>query len=195
MLTKIGEVIESSTNEFTAECYELYNLPAFGSMVKIVAEPTQIYGIVYLATTASVEPGRRPVARGKDEVSEEAVYQSSPQLTKLLRSEVRISIIGFKEENRIRQYLPPVPARIHSFVYPCTPDEIKEFSSSFDFLTILINNRLPIASEELIGAALREMSKVQENPHAFLIAAGKSLTSVLSGEYNRLKTILTRLKQ
>ena len=76
MEKRIAEVIEASTAQFTAQCYELYELPPLGSLVKT----GDIYGIVCHAETAGLEPGRRPIARGKDEASEEAVYQSSPQL-------------------------------------------------------------------------------------------------------------------
>ena len=55
-------------------------------------------------------------------------------------------------------------------------EEIKQFSQSFDFLSILVNNRLQIPVEELVAASLREMSKGQNDPHAFMVAAGKSLT-------------------
>jgi hypothetical protein len=194
MSTKIGEIIESGISEFTAECYELHEIPSFGSMVKVTAPSLDIYGIVCHAGTASIEPGRRPIARGKDEASEEAIYQSSPQLMKLLRSEFQILVVGYKLEDKIYQYLPAKPAHIHAFVYLCDLDEIKQFSRSLNFLNILVNNRLQVPGEELIAATLREMSKVQTDPHAFLVAGGKALTTILSGEYHRLKTILARLR-
>ena len=195
MSTKIGEVIESNSTEFTAECYELHDIPPLGSLVKTTAPTIEIFGIVCQSGTASIEPGRRPVARGKDETSEEAIYQSSPQLMKLLRSEFQVLVVGHRLNGKIYQYLPPKPAHIHAFVHPCSADEVKQFSQSFDFLGILVNNHLQISVEELTAATLREMSNVQTDPHAFLIAGGKALTSILSGEYHRLKAILARLKQ
>ena len=51
--------------------------------------------------SASVEPGRRPIARGRDEASEEAVYQSSPQLARLLRSEFTALVVGYADPLRI----------------------------------------------------------------------------------------------
>ncbi len=195
MSTKIGEIIESHSTEFTAECYELHDVPSLGSLVKVTVTPMAIYGIVCQASTASIEPGRRPVARGKDETSEEAIYQSSPQLMKLLRSEFQVLVVGYRLDGKIYQYLPSKPAHIHAFVHLCSSDEMKQFSQSFNFLSILVNNRLQISVEELIAATLREMSKVQTNPHAFLVAGGKALTAILGGEYYRLKTILARLRQ
>jgi hypothetical protein len=187
---KIAEVIEASTTSFTAQCYELYELPPLGSLVKTGA----IYGIVGHAATAGIEPGRKPVARGKDEVSEATIYESSPQLLKLLRSEFTTAAVGYRDGDKIYQYLPPQPARIHSFVYLCQPDEVKEFSRNFDFLNILINASLPIPAEELVAAALRQMSRAQDDPRAFLVAAGKELAVLLSSDFLRLKNILGRLK-
>ena len=95
-MNKIGEIVESTSTEFMAECYELNALPSLGSLVKVTAPTMEIFGIVCQSGTAGIEPGRHPVARGKDEASEEAVYQSSPQLMKLLRSEFQVLVVGHK---------------------------------------------------------------------------------------------------
>ena len=186
---KIAEVIEASTTQFTAQCYDLYELPPLGSLVRT----GDIYGIVFNALTSSLEPGRKPLARGKDEATEEDVYKSSPQLTKLLRSEFAAAAVGFKDGDSLRHYLPPQPAKIHAFVYLCQPDEVKEFGQSFDFLDILVNAALPVPPEELIAASLRRMSRVHEDPQAFLVAAGKEMAALLSSQYDRLKSILQRI--
>jgi len=186
---KIAEIVEASTVQFTAQCYELYELPALGSLVRT----GDIYGVVCHAETAGVEPGRRPIARGREETSEEAVYQSSPQLLKLLRSDFTSVVAGYRDGDEIYQYLHPWPARIHGFVYLCQPDEVKEFSQSFGFLNILLNASLPVPPEELIAATLRQMSLAHEDSRAFLVAAGKELANLLSADFIRLKNILGRL--
>ena len=191
---RVGEVIEVSTTEFVAQCYELYRPPPLGSLVKTQDLPVEIYGIVYYASTGSLESGRRPIARGKDETSEEAIYQESPQLLKLLRTEFSTLVAGYREDGRLYHHLPSRPARIHGFVYQCHPDEVREFSRSFDFLSALINTSLPVSIEEITGASLRQMSLVQEDPHAFLVAAGKELAVLLGGEFNRLRAILGKIK-
>jgi len=192
---RVGEVIEASTTDFIAQCYELYQSPPLGSLVKTIDLPVELYSIVYNATTTSLEPGRRPIARGKDEASEEEIYRSSPQLLKLLRSEFSALVVGHKQGDKLYHYLPPKPARLHSFVYLCPAEEVKEFSQSFDFLNILINTHLPVPVDELVAACLRQMSQVYEDRHAFLVAASKELAILLSGEFNQLKAILGRIKQ
>ncbi len=192
---RVGEVIEASTTDFVAQCYELYQSPPLGSLVKTRDLPVELYGIVYNATTTSLEPGRRPIARGKDEASEEEIYRSSPQLLKLLRTEFSALVVGHRQDDKLYHYLPPKPARIHGFVHRCPPGEVKEFSQSFDFLNMLINTHLPVPADELIAACLRQMSQVYEDPRTFLVSAGKELAILLSSDFNQLKAILGRIKQ
>jgi hypothetical protein len=191
---RVGEVIQASTTDFVAQCYELYQIPPLGSLVKTKDQQLELYGIVYNAATTSLEPGRRPIARGKDEATEEEIYRQSPQLLKLLKSEFGVVVVGHKDNNKLYHYLPPTPAKIHGFVYQCTPEEIKEFGKSFDFLNILINASLPVSTEELVAAALRQMSQAYEDRKTFLVAAGKELALRLSGDLSQLKAILGRIK-
>jgi hypothetical protein len=192
---RVGEVIEASTTEFTTQCYELYQMPPLGSLVKTGDPSLELYGIVYNAATTSLEPGRRPIARGKDEKTEEAIYRSSPQLAKLLKSEFGALVVGHKQGDKLYHYLPPKPARIHSFVYQCTPAEVMEFGRSFDFLNIIINARLPVPTDELVSASLRQMSQAHQDPRNFLVAAGKELAILLSGNLSQLNAILGRIRQ
>ena len=193
-MDKIAEITESTTTGFVAECYELYCLPPFGSLVKTDDPPVEIYGIVCQAGTASIEPGRHPIARGKDEASEAEIYSANPQLLKLLRSEFRVLVLGYESDGKVFQYLPSKPARIHAFVFPCSTEEVKKFGRSLDFLSMLLAPNLPVPPEELVAAVLREMSRVQDDPRAFLVAGGKALAPLLSGEYSRLKSILARIR-
>jgi len=193
---KVGEVIEACTLDFVTQCYELYRSPPLGSLVKTCWDTDQyLYGAVCNVLTGGIEPGRRPIARGKNEPSEAEVYHSNPQLMKLLRSEFRTLALGYRLGDKIYQCLPPRPARIHGFVYPCSPGEIIQFSQSFDFLNALLKARLDISVEALTGAVLREMGQVQgEGKHVFLVAAGKELAALLSQDYGQLKAILRGLK-
>ncbi len=194
-MERVGEVIEASTTDFVAQCYELYQSPPLGSLVKTRDLAVELYGIVYNAATTSLDPGRRPIARGKDEASEDEIYRSSPQLLKLLRSEFSALVVGHKQGDKLYYYLPPKPARIHGFVYLCDPEEVREFSQSFDFFNILINTHLSVSADELIAACLRQMSQVYEDRRAFLVAAGRELAILLSSDFNQLKAILGRIRE
>ena len=194
---RVGEVVEACTTGFVAQCYELYQSPPLGGLVKTRgdSEKEYIFGVVYNVLTSGIEPGRRPIARGKDELNEEEIFRASPQLLKLLKSEFSVLVVGYRYENRVFQYLPPRTARIHSFVYLCTDEEIRNFSHSFDFLSILLKARLDTPVEDLIGASLREIGKVHGGQrHDYLVSAGKELAALLCDDYGQLKTILKGLK-
>ncbi|MBI2861174.1 MAG: hypothetical protein HYX91_06670 [Chloroflexi bacterium] len=193
MEERVGEVIEASTVAFTAQCYELYCLPPLGSLVSTRQGEVELYGIVHHAATGSLEPGRRPIARGRDEASEEDIYRSSPQLLKLLQSEFCALVVGHREGGEMRHYLPPQPARIHGFVYLCGPEEVREFSQSFGFLNLLLNAHLQTPPDELVAASLRRMGLAREDRHDFLVRAGREL-ALLIGDFNQLKSILGRLR-
>jgi len=194
MSEKIGEIIDACTTAFTAQSYELYQLPPLGSLVKTQCGDLDLLGVVYYATTGSIDPGRKPIARGKDEPTEEAIYHSSPQLMKLLRSEFSVLVTGYKQHGIVYQFLPPVPARIHGFVYVCSREEALEFSRSLTFLDILINTRVEIPLSELVSACLRQLSLAHDDPRSFLVTAAKELVNLLGGQYQQIKAILERLQ-
>jgi len=189
---KTGEVIEAATGGFTAQCYELHNPPPFGALVRVSEGDIDIYAAVADASTTSIEPGRRPIARGGGEEAEGDVFDANPQLEKLLRTDFRAVVVGHKDGGGIRQYLPPRPARIHSFVYVCEPGETAEFTKSLDYLSLLVDaGERP---DELTAASLRGVAAAHKEPRQFMVSAGKELALLLSDDTHRLNSILKRLK-
>ena len=193
MSEKIGEVIEASTGQFVAECYELHSPPPLGSLVKTSDGDVEIYGVVCNAATESIEPNRRPIARGKEEATEEDIYRQHPQLSKLLRTTFDTLVIGHGQGDELHHYLPPRPPRVPSFVYLCEQDEVCRFTQSLDFLPILLGTRAE-AVDEIVSACLRQASCAHDDQRAFLVKAGKELAILLGGELNRLNAILRRIR-
>lgn len=194
MAKRVGEVIESSTVEFVAQSYELHEAPPFGSLVKVGGDGRDIYGLVYNVTTASIDPGRRPIARGKDEEDEAAIFRNNPQLTKLFRTDFACLVAGFEESGRVYHFLPPLPPRVHAFVHECGRQEVAAFTRSLDFLSSLVAPGLPGPVDELAAAFLRRVSKVRTDDGDFLVRAGKELAVLLSGDLRRLNALLRRIR-
>ncbi len=192
---KIAEVIETSNPEFLAQCHELEGVPALGSMVRTRGKDCDIYGIVYYSATHSIEPGRRIIARGHNAVSDKDVFKANPQLAKLLCSDFKALVIGYNSEGAIRQYLPASPASIYAFVYTSNAEEVRQFTQSLNFLNLLLDSRLPVATDEVIAAFLRYASRTHPSPQEFLVKAGKELAWLLSNDIRRLDSILKRLSQ
>jgi len=190
---KIGEVIEASTGEFVAECYELHTPPPLGSLVRTSDGQVEIYGVVCNASTGSIDPGRRPLARGREESEEGNIYRQHPQLSRLLRTTFDTLVIGHGQGDALHHYLPPRPPRVHSFVYLCEGDEVRRFTRSLDFLAILLGARAG-SVDEVVSACLRRAAGAHDDERAFLVRVGKELAVLLGGELNRLNAILRRIK-
>lgn len=194
MSSHIGEVLEASTSEFLAECYELHRPPPLGSLVRTSDGEVAIYGVVSSSATQGIDPGRRPLARGRGVAEEEDIYRQNPQLARLLRTTFSAQIVGHEDKTELRHYLPPRPPRVHGFVYLCDGEEVRRFSQGLDFLTILLGGGGE-AGDEVVAACLRRASQAHEDGRAFLVRAGKELALLLSGELKRLNAILRRIRQ
>ena len=188
---RLGEVVEASTTEFTTQCYRLYEAPPLGSLVRS-GDANPVYGIVYEVATRSMDAARHPIPRGEDEESEEEVYLNNPQLNRLLLTEFQSMVVGFQSGDGIRRYLAPLPLRIHSFVYQCDGEDMREFSSSLDFLPIILSAQIS-APDDVIASFLRQASESHPDSQRFLVGAGKELAVYFAGQLQRLNNVLRRL--
>ncbi len=188
---RIGEVVEASTVEFTTQCYRLYEAPPLGSLVRC-GDDAPVYGIVYESATRSMDQGRHPIARGEHEDTEEAVYSSNPQLTRLLHTEFHATVVGHGSGDLLRRFLPPAPPRIYSRVSLCAGEELRAFSDSLEFLPLLMASATA-ATDDVVASFLRQAGEVQTHPEGFLVDAGKELAHLLVGQLPRLNGVLRRL--
>ena len=188
---RLGEVVESNSTGFTTHCYRLGELPPLGGLVR-GGETAQVYGIVYAASTRSIDPARHPIPRGADADSEEEVYRDNPQLERLLVSEFQSVIVGYRSRGEVVRHLPPLPPRIHSFVRVCGGDEMREFGASMDFAPLLLAAGTT-AQDEVLAAFLRLACDSHPDPDGFLVRAGRELVAHFPGQAQRLAGVLRRL--
>ena len=156
--------------------------------------PPAVYALVYGATTSSLEPNRRPSALGFADEDEMRLQQ--PQIFELLRTEFSGLLVGYSEggDKPLRRHLPPLPPRIHSRVYPCSPEETRLLTEDLSFLRGLL---LPsggalagVPSDELAAACLRLARECHADDQAFLLRAGRTLATLLATDFERLQAIL-----
>lgn len=200
---RVGEVIESTTVGFTTGAYELLEAPTFGALVRAQTrtEGVSVYGLVYDIRTGSKEPGGRALVRGRTyagrELYDEEIYREYPDLAEVLQTEFSAITVGFVEGDRIYHYLPPHPPPVHYSVYPCEHTEVIRFSETLDFFrTVLFSYQIP--SDELLAATIRIAARARlsnpENERAFLVRAGREVASLLKDDYDRLTSILRRIR-
>lgn len=187
--SRFGEVIEASAERLIGQCHNLYEAPALGSLVRA---GDLIFAVVDGITTTAIDPGRRVIARGANAESVEDVYAEHPQLERLLRTDVSLSVVGYQDEMRIFQHLPPLPPHIHTFLYKCSAAEVLSFMERVDFLAMLLTSGLP-TSDDVIAATLRQAASSFDDPRSFLIQASRSLAAQLPTDAARLTAIMRRL--
>jgi hypothetical protein len=193
----LAEVVATSTTEFLAQCLEPENLdfplmPAFGSWVKSQQDESSnivAYGVVYHATTAPIDSVHRAVALG---LSLQELREQQPQIFAMLRSEIKVILLGFTMVGNIYQHLPAQPPQIHQAVYACEDVEIQNFTEELNFLRTLVQmNNAPV--DELIAAVLRNVYQVRKCDRNWLVQAGRKLSLLLKDDYDRLGAILQQV--
>lgn len=186
----VGEIVESSTTEMVAEACTLHGAPSFGRFVRVESE-VRVVGIVFNVFTHSIEPSRRPTAYGK---TEDELRLEQPQIFELLRTEFQALVIGYADETGAVPILPPQPARIHSFVFECSDDEVRAFTQTDDYLRSILNTT-KIPTDELIVATLRHALRAHGHEREYLVRMGKELSRLLRDDYDRLSAVLRRIAQ
>jgi hypothetical protein len=199
----IGEVIETATTEFLAQCLDAEDLsfpamPAFGSWVRSCDQESgnQVYAVVYHATTSPIDSVHRARALG---MSMEELKEQQPQIFAMLKTEFRAAIVGYQPDQsrqgspfQFLQHLPPRPPQIHQAVYECSSDEVIAFTGQLDFLrTLLQVNGAP--TDALVAATMREIYQLRKADRAWLVEAGRMLNLLLKDDYDRLRIILSQI--
>ena len=201
----IGEVIETATTHYTAQCLEPEDLnfpsmPPFGSWVKSFDEESgnKIYSVVTYATTSPIDSVHRARALG---LSLAELREQQPQIFAMLKTEFKAAIVGYEMAQpqngngaggRVYQYLPPRPPQIHQGVYRCEAQEVIHFTEDLDFLRTLLQVR-DIPVESLIAAAIREVYRLRQANRTWLVQVGRTLSTLLKDDYDRLRYILSQI--
>ena len=196
MSEKIAEVIESSTRQFLADVYREAEPPAFGTWVRVPhARGITLFGLVSHVEITSMEPNRRARALG---MTPEELRREYPQIPDLLTTTLRAQVIAYEDASgTVRQTLPPHPADVHDFVYPCTPEYVERLGRPYDFLRTLVRNPDPsVPVDDLLVAVLTNLHDAHGGRHGgekALIDAGRALSRLLDDDHERLHSILRRV--
>jgi hypothetical protein len=188
----IGEIVDTSVAEFTAQACELNKAPPFGGFVKVTVPERTVYAVVYAIHTGSLEPGGRAVLRGRDGMRDKAIFDQNPDLEQLLRTEFSALVIGHAEGSALRSYLPPSPPPLHWSVVECDQPEIARLTTRLDyFRTILSASDAPV--DALLAANVRLAAPASHHEATFRVRAGRELATLLKHDYPRLTAILRAL--
>lgn len=202
----IGEVIETATTHYTAQCLEPEDLnfpsmPPFGSWVKSFDEESgnKIFSVVTYVTTSPIDSVHRARALG---LSLTELREQQPQIFAMLKTEFKAAIVGYESPQnhngngsgigKVYQYLPPRPPQIHQGVYHCEAEEVIQFTEELDFLRTLLQVK-DIPVESLVAAAIRDVYRLRQANRTWLVQVGRTLSTLLKDDYDRLRYILSQI--
>jgi hypothetical protein len=184
----VGEIVATSVAEFTAQAYSLGGAPPFGSFVRVTANGLSVFGVVYAISSGSLDPGGRPVVRGREGLRDQAIYDQNPDLELVLRTEFSALIVGH-DDGRLRTYPPPAPPPLHWSVYASDEAESRRLTERLDYLRLILS--APNApADSLLAANIRRCNAVWPVEDGFLIRAGRELATMLQRDYARLQAII-----
>lgn len=158
--------------------------------------PPVLYGVVCYAETGALEAGRPLTAFGLDE---DELRREQPQIYELLASRFTAALVAHAGAGvAVRPYLPPRPPRPHARVYLCDDAETRRLTARLDFLRPLLLGGGSVAgvaypADELVSALLRRAWHAHGGDEAFALRAGRELASLLTGDYDRLRSLVARM--
>ena len=197
---RIGEIIESSTQGFTAGSYALLQAPVFGALVQAHTPATdvRVFALVYDVRTQSREPGGRAVLRGRSyagkELHNEEIYQAHPDLSEVLQTEFMALTVGYRQGERIYQRLPAAPPPVHYSVEPCTAADLRAFGASFGYMRMVLQSP-QVPSDELIAATIRHIAEAHDaEARAYALRASRELIAMMRDDFERLRQIVARIR-
>ncbi|MGL5078363.1 MAG: hypothetical protein ACRDBG_21400, partial [Waterburya sp.] len=173
----------------------------FGSWIKSFDEESgnNILAVVTYVTTSPIDSVHRARALG---LSLEELREQQPQIFAMLKTEFKAAIVGFETPNntngsndnfgRVYQYLPPRPPQIHQSVYHCDAAEVVHFTESLDFLRTLLQVK-DIPVESLVAASVRDVYRLRQANRDWLVNVGRTLSTLLKDDYDRLRYILSQI--
>lgn len=191
----IGRLLRSSTTGYVFGCsVPEPDVPRFGDFVKAPAQRgrTNVIGLIYDIVIEDDPFVRQMVAtRDLDEA-----YILDQRENRQVPIEVSVLSIGYYATgDRITCGLPPQPPVTLDSIRSCTPAEMCDCTSGFDYLRlIMISTEAP--ADELIVVSLRKAAEARppEDRTAFLRTAGRELAKLMSRDLPRLENLLRRIK-
>ncbi len=188
--TACAEIVESSLQIFTGQCWRWNSIPPFGSLVVVTEQSRTIFGIVYQIQTGSMDPMRYPFPYQK---THEELLAEQPQIFEFLKTTFSCVALGYKEQEKLTFLMPPEPPKIHSFIAPASPEQTKLFVAQNGYLPLLFQAQASLPSlDELLLAFLKKQSDLTLIKNDLFHEFITTYSLLIGNDYQRLKLFLSR---
>jgi hypothetical protein len=190
---QVGRVLRASTRGFAIGCAVMQpEIPAFGSFVRAEGQASgeAIYGLIY---DVSIEDD--PFVRQFIGANPPEEVVRDQRENRQVPIEVSVLAVGCGDGETIRHCLPVQPPVTLDWLYQCRSEEIRAFTSRFDYFRLVLDSR-DVPTDELLAASLRAAAaaRPENERERFLVSAGRELVRLLAGDPTRLEGLLHRLR-
>lgn len=188
-MSRLGEVVESSTSGYTAVSTNVFEPPEFGSFV---LAGTGVIGLVGDVTHVPADPNRRATPLG---MQWEDLVVEHPQIHDLIHTQFRaLTVAHIDAAGSPRAGMPPRPPRIHDFVMECPPDVVSALCTDAAFIRMLAATRVNNLAE-LIAAAVKVAARMADDPGKFVVVAGRRVAEAFRDDYYTASLVIERIAE
>ncbi len=196
MKAHIGRSQRSSTTGYVFGCsVPAPEVPLFGSFVRAPIQQAQAdtIGLIYNITVDDDQfVGPMISADDKMDEDEYETYLQDQRRNRQVPIEVSVLAVGYHNGSGYVHALPPQPPMLLDKIFYCADEEIREFTTRFDYLQLILDS-VDVPADQLIAASLTKAASVQPDRERFLKAAGRELAKLMSRDLNRLQKLLKRI--
>jgi hypothetical protein len=191
---EIGRLLRAGTTGFVVGCrVAQIDAPSFGALVQVALDGDyQVYGLIHDIHIDDDGLVRQLVTA--DDV-EDAIIADN-RVNRNVPVELSVLTVGYQLDGKISHLLPPRPPLSLDVICLCTPEEVRQFTSSGRFgyfRHVLRAADLPVG--ELLAAHIQQAGAMHAeagNPE-WRNAASRELITLLRDDYATLMSVLGAL--
>ena len=191
---EIGRLLRAGTTGFVVGCrVAQIDAPSFGALVRVALDGDyQVYGLIHDIHIDDDGLVRQLVTA--DGV-EDAIIADN-RINRNVPLEMSVLTVGYRLDRKISHLLPPRPPLSLDVIYLCTPDEVRQFTSSGRFgyfRHVLRAADVPVG--ELLAAHIQQAGAMhaEAGNNEWKNAATQELITLLRDDYAMLMSVLGAL--
>ena len=191
---EIGRLLRAGTTGFVVGCrVAQIDAPSFGALVQVALDGDyQVYGLIHDIHIDDDGLVRQLVTA--DEV-EDAIIADN-RVNRNVPVELSVLTVGYQLDGKISHLLPPRPPLSLDVICLCTPEEVRQFTSSGRFgyfRHVLRAADLPVG--ELLAAHIQQAGAMhaEAGNTEWRNAASRELITLLRDDYATLMSVLGAL--
>ena len=191
---EIGRLLRAGTTGFVVGCrVAQIDAPSFGALVRVALDGDyQVFGLIHDIHIDDDGLVRQLVTA---EGVEDAIIADN-RVNRNVPLELSVLTVGYKLDGKVSHLLPPRPPLSLDVIYLCTPDEVRQFTSSgrFGYFRHLLRaSDLPVG--ELLAAHIQQAgaAHAEAGNEEWKNAATQELITLLRDDYAMLMSVLGAL--